>query len=132
MTTSRATKLPHEATKITISEAAFQRQVVQLAKYAGWHVHHSRTVRLANGRHATPLQGHKGLPDLILAKRGCILFIELKADNRTRSPEQTAWAAAIVGAQAPVRGEPVTVGRHTYLLAQPRDFDTIAALLTAK
>lgn len=111
-----------------VSEKAFQSQVVNLARRLGWRVHHSRRVQIAGGGHATPIQGHRGLPDLVLAKGGRVVFIELKGDGGTFESHQREWAKAITGADVE-RGKPVTNGALSYLLAYPDDFDAIFALL---
>lgn len=113
-----------------VSEKAFQSQVVNLARRLGWRVHHSRRVQIAGGGHATPIQGHKGLPDLILAKDGRVVFIELKGDGGSLQAEQREWARALTGVEIE-RGVPVTNGALSYLLAYPDDFDAIFALLAA-
>lgn len=77
------------------TEADFQRWVIDLAKLHHWRVHHARPVRLPSGRHATPIQGHRGAPDLLLARNGVVILAELKQDGRYPDPEQRAWRDAI-------------------------------------
>ena len=43
------------------------------------------------GRWATHLDGHPGLPDLILARKGRLIFLEVKAERGKLSPEQQLW-----------------------------------------
>ena len=78
-----------------LTESDFQRRVIDYARLCGWRVHHSRPVRLPSGRHATPLQGHRGFPDLALARRGVVILAELKQDGRYPEPDQRAWRDAI-------------------------------------
>jgi HJR/Mrr/RecB family endonuclease len=80
---------------LEISEAAFQTRVMDYAKYRGWKVVHYRTAILNSGRRATALSGDKGAPDLILAKNGRVLLVELKRDSGRVKPEQQEWLAAL-------------------------------------
>jgi len=75
-----------------VTEAEFQRQVVQLAKTLNWLVMHTRPAVNRSGKWSTPIQGHRGFPDLVLshATRGTI-FAELKAEKGRVSPEQHTW-----------------------------------------
>lgn len=75
-----------------MTEAEFQKQVVQIAKMLDWLVMHTRPAINKSGKWSTPIQGHKGFPDLCLAhaSRGT-LFAELKAEKGRVSPEQALW-----------------------------------------
>jgi VRR-NUC domain len=73
-----------------ISEADFQRQVIASAKAAGWLVQHSRHAYNKSGRVSTPIQGHAGFPDLVLARER-VLFVELKKVGAYPSPDQRVW-----------------------------------------
>ncbi len=79
---------------VPVKEKAFQRTVVEYARLMGWRIHHTRPALAQSGRWHTPLQGDRGLPDLILCRPPRLLFVELKA-NRQRKPtlEQRAWLA---------------------------------------
>lgn len=77
-----------------MSEDDFKLRVIHTAQLNGWCVHHSRPVRLPNGKWATPLQGDPGLPDLVLARGGVVLLVELKTDTGKPTPEQLRWLAA--------------------------------------
>lgn len=89
---------PHVAPAMTCSEAEFQQAVIDLAMLCGWRVCHVRTVAAlqvkGRVRHLTPYQGHPGLPDLILARDGVVLLIELKSQKGSATPEQRAWLTA--------------------------------------
>lgn len=80
-----------------MSEADFQRTVIDAARLAGWKVCHFRPGMTQRGRWVTPMQGDKGAPDLILAKDGRVLLAELKSDKGKTTPEQDAWLAAAGG-----------------------------------
>jgi uncharacterized linocin/CFP29 family protein len=87
--------MTRQATPLT--EEAWQNQVIDLAKLFKWHVHHGRPARTGSGGWATAIQGHKGFPDLVLARDGRVIFAELKTDDpRSRlRPEQAAWLDAL-------------------------------------
>jgi hypothetical protein len=84
------------------TEAEFQRQVIQLAQLRGWLVHHTRPARvMVRGRetYRTPIQGHAGFPDLVLARRGRVLYVELKSGRGVLSEDQIRWREAMMGTQ---------------------------------
>ena len=86
-----------------ISEAEFQRQVLQLARYCGWRRAHFRVARTAKGWRTAVEGDGAGFPDLILihAQRGRLIVAELKRDGEAPTAEQQAWlmAWAEVGAE---------------------------------
>jgi hypothetical protein len=67
-----------------ITEKAFMRQVVALAKLRGWKVFHP-----FDSRKSAP-----GFPDLILLRGKHILAVELKTDTGKTTLAQEAWLAA--------------------------------------
>ncbi len=77
------------------SEAEFQQAVINLAKLHGWRVMHTRPALTRAGRWATPLQGHPGFVDLVLAKEGRVWFLELKSAKGKATPEQQEWLSAL-------------------------------------
>jgi VRR-NUC domain len=83
--------------------------VMQLAKFYHWQVTHFRPAWTESGWR-TPLSGHKGFPDLVLARRGIVLIVELKTEKGRVTKEQERWAEAI-GDQ--------------YRLWRPRDLESI-------
>lgn len=103
------------ALPLTISEAAFQRCVIDLAKLTGWRVAHHRPARTERGWR-TPVEGHPGLPDLVLARDGVVVVAELKRHQGRVTPEQRAWLAAL---------------GPTGRLWKPGDWPEIVGLLTA-
>lgn len=78
-----------------ITEAQFQQAVINIAQYSGWLVTHFRPALTKSGRWATAIQGHKGFPDLVLAKGWNVIIAELKTNKGKLSPEQVKWATEI-------------------------------------
>lgn len=75
-----------------ISEAEFQRQVLQLAKLHGWRTAHFRPGLTRSGQWSTAVQGDgAGFPDLVLVRRGVLIFAELKSQSGKTSDEQEKW-----------------------------------------
>ena len=64
-----------------MSEAEFQKQIVELAQLRGWRVFHDHDSR----RNAA------GLPDLILVRSGRLIFAELKSEKGRVSEQQLDW-----------------------------------------
>ena len=85
-----------------MNEAQLQDKVVAVARHAGWCVMHTRPARTMSGGWATPLQGHKGFPDLVLVhpSRNLLVFAELKSDKGRLEPEQRRWLDALQDAHA--------------------------------
>lgn len=82
------------ATLPALTEAAFMRQVTELAELLGWQWAHFRPAMRANGRWYTPVSGPlgKGWPDLVLVRERDrrLIFAELKRDGAYPTPEQRA------------------------------------------
>ena len=76
-----------------LSENDLQRRVMDCAKLHGWRVVHVRAARVGN-RWVTPYEGDAGLPDLILARDGVVLLVELKGARTPWQPGQQEWLAA--------------------------------------
>lgn len=77
-----------------MSEGQLTETVIQLAKFHGWQVTHFRPAWTEQGWR-TPLSGHKGFPDLVLARNGVVLIVELKTERGRVTQEQNRWATAI-------------------------------------
>ncbi|HEY9354659.1 MAG TPA: VRR-NUC domain-containing protein [Nocardioides sp.] len=110
MTATRSVPLYHP----TLSEADFTTWVIQTAQWHGWMASHFRTARTAQGWR-TALEGHKGFPDVVLARDGEVIFAELKTDTGRIRPDQKKWLAEL--------GPAAVVWR-------PRDRDTVLARLS--
>jgi hypothetical protein len=72
-----------------MSEDELLEAIIDAARLYGWHVHHDRR----SDRAIT--QGHIGFPDLVLARRGKVLFMELKTQTGQLSPDQYRWLEAL-------------------------------------
>lgn len=79
------------ALPLTLSEAQFQRTVLDYALLRGWRCHHARPARTVNGWR-TAGEGHPGLPDLVLSRSGVVILAELKTQHGRLSYEQKLWA----------------------------------------
>ncbi len=75
---------------IATSEKAFQRAVVEYARLAGWKVYHIHDSR----------RSESGFPDLVLARRGRVIFAELKTEKGRVKPEQREWLTQLNGEEA--------------------------------
>jgi hypothetical protein len=104
-----------------MTEAQLQRQVLELARLAGWRIHHSRPGMDRSGRWSTPLAGDPGLPDLLLVKDGRLLALELKAERGRPTDDQAAWLSALSAVPGVVA-----------LLIRPRDWPRVEALLVGR
>ena len=67
------------------TEKKFQNDLMERIETFNWLIFHCR-----DSRHA---DGDKGFPDLVIAKRGQILFVELKIAGGRLSPDQVEWKA---------------------------------------
>lgn len=76
-----------------LSEADYVDRIIDTAHAHGWLAYHSRPARTARGWR-TPMQGDKGAPDLVLARNGHVLLVEVKTNLGKLRPEQRAWIAA--------------------------------------
>lgn len=107
------------------SEAAFQRQVLNLAEFYGWRSYHTHDSR----------RSQPGFPDLVLVRDTELIFAELKTEKGRVRPEQRDWlislqvvSSAVEVAVAPdghLDGAPCV---DVYLW-RPSDFDQINARL---
>lgn len=106
---------------LELSEAEFQRLVIELAQTLGYLVAHFRPGMDRRGNWQTAVAGDgAGFPDLVLVGRGQVVFAELKAEKGTPSAKQKDWLEAIEKA-----------GGRAYLW-RPSDWDTIVATLNRR
>lgn len=78
-------------TAAKLTEAQWQKRVVEIATLHGWRWCHLRPAQVRNGRWATPQGGHPGFPDLVLARAGEVIVAELKTDTGRMRPGQPEW-----------------------------------------
>lgn len=105
------------------SEEAFTNAVIDLARMAGWLVHHDR------GRMKAHIQGNAGFPDLVMVHPyrgirpflGRMIFAELKMPTKNLEADQYAWFRALSMAQ------PLDVE-----VWRPDDWDKIVETLTGR
>jgi hypothetical protein len=82
------------------SEAAFQQQVITLARTMGWMIQHTKPAQV-NGKWLTPVAGDVGFPDLVLSHRTKgLVFAELKTEKGRLAPAQKEWRDCLQGAGA--------------------------------
>lgn len=78
-----------------ITEAAFTKQIIDLARWHGYRVAHFRAAQTQRGNWITPVQGDgKGYPDLTMvnSRKARLIFAELKTDTAPAPRnEQAAW-----------------------------------------
>ena len=77
-----------------ITEAQFTRQVIALALTFKWRVHHDRPARTKKGWR-TAIEGDPGYFDLTLARRGVVIFAELKTRQGRQTIDQKLWEAEL-------------------------------------
>lgn len=78
-------------TALKMSEAELQKAIIELAKRLGWRVHHTTSASVRPGAYVTPLQGHRGFPDLVLLRPPRVVFAELKVKKNRLSQDQAVW-----------------------------------------
>lgn len=97
-----------------MTEDELQAAIYQAAGLFGWSRHHDR------GDLRGRLQGDVGFPDLVLARRGRVLFLELKSETGQLSEGQLAWQLQL-GANRSALAD--------YRLVRPTDLDDVLAAL---
>jgi len=104
-----------------MKESYFQSQVIMLARLHGWLVMHTRAVEIRPGVWKTPIRGHAGFPDLVLAHqtRG-VIFAELKSDMGRLSDKQELWCQTLCDAD---------MEHHVW---RPKDLDYISKRLARR
>lgn len=71
--------------KLKVNEKQFLSQVRQLARLYRWTVYHTRF----------SFGSDSGFPDLVLVRRGRLIFAELKTDTGRITPKQAMWLEAL-------------------------------------
>ncbi len=104
---------------MTISEKAWQAQVIDLARTLGYRVAHFRPAMTGKGWRTPVAADGAGFPDLVLVGRK-VVFLELKSERGSVADDQAAWLEAIRRA-----------GGEAYVL-RPSDLDLLAGILTER
>lgn len=99
-----------------MTETQFAGAVMDLARLGGWKAVHFRPARTKDGWR-TAMTGDQGFVDLVLARDGEVLHVELKAEHGRLGKGQPEWAAAL---------------GPTYRLWRPSDMDQIREELRRK
>ena len=73
-----------------MTESELREQVVNLAHFMGW-----RVFSLPIAKTRRPVKDAVGYPDLTLAKRGRVIWIELKTENGILTDTQLDWFTAL-------------------------------------
>lgn len=76
-----------------MTEAQFQRAIVDLARDCGWLVQHAQPTRSKNGKWLT--SGAAGFPDLVLLRPPELLFLELKSASGDATAKQKQWISRL-------------------------------------
>jgi hypothetical protein len=79
------------------SERELQATIVDACRVLGYRVAHFRPARTVHGWR-TPMTGDIGFPDLVCARPGRVLALELKAARGRLGPGQAEWLRALQGA----------------------------------
>lgn len=116
---------------LTLSETDFQTRIIDRARALGWWVHHDRPARKEDGSWSTPIQGDAGFPDLVLARKGRVIFVEVKAEKGRLTSEQREWLTELSGApwEANVWDRSLTLVDHEVYLWRPSDTARIEQIL---
>ncbi len=84
--------------QVVMAKAMTERElldaVVACARTYGWLAYHGRPARTQKGW-VTAIQGDAGFPDLVLARDGVVIFVELKREGGKLTVEQGEWQDAL-------------------------------------
>lgn len=81
-----------------MKEADLLKAIVKAARLYGWMVHHDLPVttwRKGEARTRTAVMGDPGFPDLVLARAGEVIIVELKTETGRFQPGQKEWLRAL-------------------------------------
>lgn len=96
-----------------LTEAQLQSAVIDCARLLGWRVAHFRPARTIDGWRTPVAADGAGFPDLVLARRGVVIFAELKGEKGRLTPEQRGWLSTLRGC---------TGGCHWTFVWRPEDW----------
>lgn len=107
----------------SMTEVELQGIVVKMAEANGWMVKpHDKANQGSGNRRAHRNETANGFPDLVLARDGWVLFLELKKQDGRLSQEQVDWSMALPSNGGPthyevIRPSDLSRGRLDELLA---------------
>ena len=104
----------------SMSESAFQKHVIALAKHHAWRVAHFRPARTSKGWRTAVSADGAGFPDLILTRGTRLIAAELKRKGGKLTDLQDQWLNAFTDA-----------GAEAYLWT-PDDIEDIENVLTRR
>ncbi len=78
-----------------MTEAEWQRRVIDLAQFLGWRVAHFRPARTATGWRTAVEADGVGYPDLTAVRGGRLLFAELKSESGRVTTTQKEWLSEL-------------------------------------
>lgn len=109
------------AAALEITEAAWQEQVVELARMCGWRCCHTRR-SIGKGTRWTTATSVVGWPDLVMwsTRHKRVIFVELKSESGKVSSEQARVHAELTAAGADV------------FVWRPSDLDEAQAVLQGR
>jgi hypothetical protein len=102
-----------------VREQELQATIVEACRVLGYRVAHFRPAQTAHGWR-TPMSGDVGFPDLICARPGRVLALELKAARGRLGPGQAEWLQALDGGLVEAR------------VVRPAELDELLVLLAAR
>lgn len=111
------------ALELRMSEREWQSRVLEAARLYGWRIAHFRPAPdpRRGGAWRTPMEGDPGFPDLVLAKRGLVIFAELKTETGRLTTGQAAWLAEL---------PPAAMCARTHVW-RPSDWPEVVRILSA-
>jgi hypothetical protein len=74
-----------------MSEAQIQGRLMAKLRWSRWRVVHFRPAVMRSGKWATPYEGDGGFPDIIAARYGEALALEVKGPRTPIQPGQPEW-----------------------------------------
>lgn len=104
-------------------EKEFQQSLVDLARWNGWRAHATRTVQVKSGHWLSP-GIDAGFPDLILARKGELLFVECKLEKTKTRANQDLWLELLESV--------CRIGQVECYVWRPGDWQRITQRLTSQ
>lgn len=90
---------PRDQLLQALPERDLQVLIIEAAHRGGWRVHHDPPSRIQREdgsiRFATATRGDPGFPDLVLARDGKVIIVEVKTLKPNWKPGQREWLKAL-------------------------------------